>query len=121
MAKRKGEHKSDKEQYAAYKANARYAKNKKAKLERHIKRFPNDVAAQEALKQVGGSPTRKPSKNKVWSAPKIETARLLAKVGLNGHMALGGKFEAAYQDDVIGYDAPHVLDQKKIKPSKKDK
>lgn len=118
MAKRKGAHKSDNEQYAAYKASARYSANKKAKLERHIKRFPNDEKAKEALASVKASPTRKPSNNKVWSGPQIELARLYAKAGLNGNLALGGKFEGQHKDDVIGYDVPHVLDQKKIKPSK---
>ncbi len=99
--KRKGEHKSDKEQYSAYKTQARYAKNKRKKLERHIKKFPNDEAAKAALKAVSSTPSRKAPKAKVWTHPKIETARMFAKVGLNGNLALGGKFEVKHQDDWI--------------------
>lgn len=43
MAKRKGQHKSDKEQYTAYKATSRREVNRKARLERHMKKHPNDV------------------------------------------------------------------------------
>ena len=48
MAKKKGKHESDKAQYAAYKAEGRHTDNKIAKLERTIKKQPNN----EALKAV---------------------------------------------------------------------
>lgn len=39
----------DKKWYADYKKENRAAKNKKAKLERHLKTHPNDVQAKKAL------------------------------------------------------------------------
>lgn len=41
---------SQKARYASYKAGNVFAKNKVAKLERHLKQFPNDEIAQAALK-----------------------------------------------------------------------
>lgn len=41
-----------KKQYGMYQVEGRYAKNKKAKLERHLKKFPNDAKALAALKCI---------------------------------------------------------------------
>lgn len=57
MAKRKGNHASDKAQYAAYQSTGRKETNRSAKLKRHMKRHPNDAQAQKAV----GKPA--PAKN----------------------------------------------------------
>lgn len=43
---------SAKAQLAAYKSDNRFVKNKIAKLERHLKNYPNDEIAQAALKSA---------------------------------------------------------------------
>ena len=53
MAKQKGQHKSDKEQYGAYSTQFKRIKNRKAKLARHLKKFPNDEQALAASKTEG--------------------------------------------------------------------
>lgn len=121
MGKSKGKHESDKQQYAGYKAGMHYAKNKKAKLERHIKKFPNDEQAALALKSVSAEPKRRTPNTYMWKPAQIELARMFAKVGLNGNIALGGKHEARHKEDVIGFGTPHALDQKKLKKGKNEK
>lgn len=49
-----------KKQYGAYKSEARFSKNKKAKLERHLKKYPDDAQAQAALKKVPEYSRKKP-------------------------------------------------------------
>ena len=49
MAKRKGQHKSDKEQYAAYSAKSSREVNRKRKLAKHLKNHPNDAQAASAV------------------------------------------------------------------------
>lgn len=80
---------SVKEQYGAYAQKGRWAQNKKRKLERHLKKYPNDEQAKKALGNVGGAPTRKPPQAKLWKSPQIVMAELFASVGINGHHALG--------------------------------
>lgn len=53
MAKRKGQHLSDKAQYVGYAAQLKRIKNRKAKLARHLKKHPNDAQAVSALKTEG--------------------------------------------------------------------
>lgn len=48
---------SGKGYYATYKTNNQYAKNKKAKNERHLKKHPNDEQAKNAT--LSKTPTRK--------------------------------------------------------------
>ena len=109
-AKRKGQHNSDKEQYGAYKAQARYSKNKRAKLERHLKKYPEDAQAAEALKNVSPEPRRKTPKTYMWSKTQIKQAEMLARVGLNGNAVLNKKYAELHKDEIIGYGAPHALD-----------
>lgn len=52
MAKRKGQHKSDKEQYGAYQSLCKRETNRKRKLERHLKAHPEDAQAAKAKGQV---------------------------------------------------------------------
>lgn len=117
MAKQKGAHLSDKAQYSAYKSQGRYAKNKRAKLERHLKKFPNDEQAQEALKNVSSDPKRKTPNTYMWSSSQRQKAEMLARVGINGNIALNKKFEEKFKDQIIGYGAIHALDE----PPKKKK
>jgi hypothetical protein len=49
MASRKGQHKSDKEQYNAYATLLKRSKNRKARLARHLKAHPEDTQAKTAL------------------------------------------------------------------------
>lgn len=68
MAKLKGNHASKKAQAVAYKALNRAGKNKQRKLERHLKKFPNDAVAAAAVKTARDHTGRK--------APKRTAARL---------------------------------------------
>lgn len=52
MAKRKGQHKSDKEQYAAYKAKSQRDVNRKKRLERHMRKHPNDAQTAAVVGKV---------------------------------------------------------------------
>lgn len=56
MAKLKGSV-NKKARYAVY-AKGSYAKNRKAKLEKHLKAHPEDVQAQKALKNITDKPRR---------------------------------------------------------------
>lgn len=76
---------SDKAQHSAYKTQSRYSKNKKARIERHLKKHPHDVRAAEALKNVPSQPTRKISGDKKWSSITKMVAQLWRKVGENGN------------------------------------
>lgn len=117
MSKRKGEHRSDKEQYAAYKTQGRYLKNKKEKLERHVKNNPDDAQAQEALKNIKSDTIRKTPNTYKWRSSQIWYAQQLASLGYNGNAALGGRDEAKLQEEVIGFGATQILD---VPPNKRD-
>lgn len=52
---------------SAYKTEGRYAKNKRVKLERHLKQHPNNDQAREALKNIKEY-SRKASRSKSWSS-----------------------------------------------------
>jgi len=117
MAKNKGEHRSRKEQYAAYKTQGRYLKNKKEKLERHIRKNPEDDQAKAALKNLKGDSIRKTPNSYMWRKSQMWYAEKLASLGMNGHIALGGKEESKRQEQVIGFGSPQILD---IPPNKRD-
>jgi hypothetical protein len=96
--------KSQSEQYTAYKNLGRFAKNRKAKLERHLKKHPDDAAAKAALaKAEGSSPRRKTPNQSVWSSTARQKAQLYKMAGLNGNIGLGGKFELDHKSDLIGH------------------
>jgi len=64
MAKKKA---IGKNTQAAYVAEGREFKNARRRLERHLKRFPNDEVAKRALKNVSNKEHRKaPSRNGGW-------------------------------------------------------
>lgn len=95
-------------QYGVYKSSGRYAANKKAKLERHLNKFPNDEQAKEALKNISASPKRKVPSTKVWKPQAIEIAQMYSFIGLNGNHALGGKASEKVGDsEHLRYDATH--------------
>lgn len=121
MAKQKGQHLSDKNQYSNYKSQGRYLKNKRAKLERHIKNHPEDVNAQEALKNLKETSIRKTPNTYKWKSNQIWYAQKLASLGYNGNAALGGRDEAKLQTEVIGYGATHALDGPPAKKRDKKK
>lgn len=50
MAKGKTGSAGDKARYTKYQNLAQYSKNKKRKLERHLKKYPNDTVAENCLK-----------------------------------------------------------------------
>lgn len=60
MASKKGSSNAQKARYSRYESESRGEKNKAAKLKRHLKKFPNDKVAQEALKnpQISGAKKR---------------------------------------------------------------
>lgn len=93
--------KSRSTQFGAYKAANRYAVNKRTKLERHMKNFPNDEVAQAALAALSSTspPKRGTPKSRVWSAAARDLAQMFALVGINGHHALENPKISARIDD----------------------
>lgn len=79
---------SAKAQFASYKTGGAYAKNKKAKIERHLRKFPNDEAAKAALKAIRPTPPRKAPENTVWCRNTKELSQMYRMVGESGKMAL---------------------------------
>jgi len=73
---------------AAYKAEGRYTKNKRTKLERHLRKHPADSQATSVLNKGIFEYKRKRSYSKLWSPGKIWYAQMLASLGLNGNLAL---------------------------------
>lgn len=82
---------NQKAKYKEYKVGAKFIKNRKAKLERHLKKFPNDEQAKTALRRNIEYRRKKPNNSNTWSKPAKEYARLLASVGINGNFALRKK------------------------------
>lgn len=65
MAKKKLSYKG-KKQYPHYKNEGRFAKNKKRKLERHLKKHPNDAVAKKVLEKGGFEYNRPVPKVRKW-------------------------------------------------------
>lgn len=82
---------SDKAQHAAYKTQARYSKNKKAKIERHLKKHPNDAQSAESLKNVRQQPPRKAPEVSKWDHYTRTGAQLWKKAGENGNRVFSPK------------------------------
>ena len=70
MAKSRSKHQGTK--YSAYKAAQVWSKNRRAKLEKHLKAHPTDEKAVAATKNI--SYRRKTPKGKVWSSTMRATA-----------------------------------------------
>lgn len=74
--------------YKAYKAGGQFSKNKRAKIERHLKKHPEDKQSQEALKNIPAY-SRKVPKNRIWSdKTKQAYAQQLKELGYKGSRAL---------------------------------
>lgn len=115
---------SDKAQNAAYSSQGRFAKNKEAKLRRHLKNCPDDAQAQAALDNMKTSPSRKKPDSKMWKKSQMGYANTLASLGYNGNAARGDKAEEANKDEVIGFGVKQILDvpeSARNKPNKKSK
>lgn len=82
--------------YTAYRAQNRWEVNKRKKLARHLKRFPNDKCASEALKR-GFTYSRRTPKSSVWSHADKATAQLFVEFGRKGSEVLKLKKERAQQ------------------------
>lgn len=65
--------------FERYKMEGRYAKNKKAKLEAHLKLNPEDVTAQKALKSISTYKRAKPESS-VWDSLSKWFAQVAAKI-----------------------------------------
>ena len=71
----KGRSKQQQGKYASYKTSQTWAKNRRAKLDKHLKAHPNDTQAVTATKNITYS--RKTPKTTVWSATILTTAQLI--------------------------------------------
>lgn len=79
--------KSGKSTYAIYRNGGHYAKNKRVKLERHLKKYPEDKTAQACLDkgmEIGFSYKRKTTKSPMWSHTDKHHAEVWASVGHKG-------------------------------------
>ena len=70
----KGRSKQQQGKYASYKTSMTWAKNRAAKLARHLKAHPSDAQAVAASKNI--SYRRKTPKTQVWSSTMRATARI---------------------------------------------
>jgi hypothetical protein len=70
--------KSKQAYYASYKTNSRWAANRKRKLERALKRCPNNLEIVQALNAI--SYRRKTPKTRVWTSSAIQDAKLFKSV-----------------------------------------
>lgn len=61
--------------------------NKKRRLEKHIRRFPDDLRAAAAAKNFSPSPRKAPLSKK-WTKPSKKMAEVAAKLGYVGTSAL---------------------------------
>lgn len=85
-----GKKASGKNVQAAYKSENRVVKNRIRRLERHLKKYPNDTVAQTALKDGPERRRYTPSKN-VWGPLDKYFAELYASVGINGNEVIERK------------------------------
>ena len=69
----------------------RYTKNRIRRLERHLKKFPNDAVAKEATKNIKYRRDKPKAFKKVWTPGKKWYAQVLRQLGLNGNIALQAK------------------------------
>lgn len=83
--------KSGKGTYAAYRNGGHYAKNKLKKLERHLKKYPDDKIAQACLDtglKVGFAYKRKTTNTPFWSHTDKHHAEVWASLGHHGQKYL---------------------------------
>jgi preprotein translocase subunit Sss1 len=70
---------SKKNAYSRYKAMQTGTANKKARLEKELKKNPDNEQVKQALKTVGGWGRKKPTKSE-WSKTTRSTAKLMKEV-----------------------------------------
>lgn len=80
MAAKKRTSNSDKEAYARYERESRWAVNRRRKLNRHLKKQPNDTVAAKALDNISYR-RRKPT-TRLWRGTRKAEAQLLASFKL---------------------------------------
>ena len=81
--------KHQKDLYQRYKSEGRQAKNREARLLRHLSKFPDDKQAEKALTGNIEYRRKRPlAWNKVWKSEDRYFAQLFRKAGLNGNDAL---------------------------------
>ena len=83
--------KSGKGTYAAYRSGGHYAKNKLKKMERHLKKYPNDKIAEKCLEtglKTGFAYKRKTPNTPTWSHTDKHHAEVWASLGHNGNKYL---------------------------------
>lgn len=83
-----GKKRTGKNTQATYKAEGRYTKNKKAKLERHMKKHPNDDQAKKAISGIKPYSRKAPHNNMVWATGSKLYAEQLSFLGYNGNIAV---------------------------------
>lgn len=69
--------------YATYQSKGSYTKNKKAKIERHLKKHPNDEQSAASLKNVGLYSRKKPNNKLGWINDSIRSKAVYVPA-LNG-------------------------------------
>ena len=62
--------KSIEAKYTAYKNLNRFEKNRERKIQKHLKKFPNDIQAKEALKNPGNY-RKKPEQKLGWVTKEV--------------------------------------------------
>lgn len=80
MSQSKGSTEGQKRAYKRYEMEMRYTKNKKAKLNRHLKKYPNDKCAQKALGDVKFR--RKAPKVSHWAKSEIKDQIIFSAAAL---------------------------------------
>lgn len=68
---------------AGYKLENRYMRNKRVKIERHLREHPDDATAKAALSNIVEYRRKKPH-NSVWSSVTVNYARQLKMTGVKG-------------------------------------
>lgn len=94
MATAKSRSKHQKELYTAYRTSNRWELNKRKKLVRHLKKYPNDTCASNSLER-GFTYSRKEPKSQVWSHSDKAAAKLFTEFGRSGKEILTMKKEKA--------------------------
>lgn len=86
-----------KQHYKNYENQNKWEVNKRKKIERHLKNFPDDQCAVSALKR-GFVYSRKSPKAKVWSRSDKATATLFTEFGRSGYEVIQMKKDRIARD-----------------------
>lgn len=91
MSKKKGTSKSQQARYKEYEVGFKAQHNRTVRLEKHVKKHPEDKQAKRSLKKGLTDHRRYTPHSKVWTATNRYYAGLFVKAGLNGNDALPKK------------------------------